>query len=82
MGISIEIGMRDRCRYLHWLFEAKKRFGLCVLNNSLRDPLERSSRSTAKRVLKRLVASAVFGRGRTLRPRGRPRSEEKRSLSG
>ena len=24
--------MRDRRRYLHWLFEAKKRFGLCVLN--------------------------------------------------
>jgi REP element-mobilizing transposase RayT len=23
---------RDRRRYLHWLFEAKKRFGLCVLN--------------------------------------------------
>jgi putative transposase len=23
---------RDRGRYLHWLFEAKKRFGLCVLN--------------------------------------------------
>lgn len=23
---------RDRCRYLHWLFEARKRFGLCVLN--------------------------------------------------
>ena len=29
-----------------------------------------------------LEGSAVFGRGRTLRPRGRPRSEEKRSLSG
>jgi REP element-mobilizing transposase RayT len=24
--------VRDRDRYLHWLFEAKKRFGLCVLN--------------------------------------------------
>jgi putative transposase len=24
--------MRDRRRYLHWIFEAKKRFGLCVLN--------------------------------------------------
>ena len=24
--------MRDRCRYLHWLFKAKKRFGLCVLD--------------------------------------------------
>jgi len=23
---------RDRRRYLHWLFEAKKRFGLCVLD--------------------------------------------------
>ncbi len=23
---------RDRRRWLHWLFEAKKRFGLCVLN--------------------------------------------------
>ena len=23
---------RDRRRYLHWLFQAKKRFGLCVLN--------------------------------------------------
>jgi putative transposase len=23
---------RDRHRYLHWLFEAKKRFGLSVLN--------------------------------------------------
>ncbi len=23
---------RDRQRYLHWLYEAKKRFGLCVLN--------------------------------------------------
>ena len=23
---------RDRQRWLHWLFEAKKRFGLCVLN--------------------------------------------------
>jgi putative transposase len=24
--------VRDRRRYLHWLFEAKRRFGLCVLN--------------------------------------------------
>jgi hypothetical protein len=24
--------MRDRRRYLHWVFEAKKRFGLCVLD--------------------------------------------------
>jgi REP-associated tyrosine transposase len=24
--------MRDRRRYLHWVFDAKKRFGLCVLN--------------------------------------------------
>ena len=24
--------VRDRRRYLHWLFEAKKRFGLCVLD--------------------------------------------------
>jgi len=24
--------MRDRRRYLHWAFEAKKRFGLSVLN--------------------------------------------------
>jgi putative transposase len=23
---------RDRRRYLRWLFEAKKRYGLCVLN--------------------------------------------------
>jgi len=23
---------RDRRRYLHWLFEARKRFGLCVLD--------------------------------------------------
>jgi len=23
---------RDRRRYLHWMFEAKKRFGLCVLD--------------------------------------------------
>ncbi|MES2562680.1 MAG: transposase [Pseudomonadota bacterium] len=23
---------RDHRRYLHWLFEARKRFGLCVLN--------------------------------------------------
>jgi putative transposase len=23
---------RDRRRYLHWVFQAKKRFGLCVLN--------------------------------------------------
>lgn len=23
---------RDRRRYVHWLFEARKRFGLCVLN--------------------------------------------------
>ena len=22
--------MRDRCHYLHWLFEAKKRYGLSV----------------------------------------------------
>jgi REP element-mobilizing transposase RayT len=26
------IGTRDRRRYLHWVFEAKKRFGLCVLD--------------------------------------------------
>jgi putative transposase len=26
---------RDRDRYLHWLFEAKKRFGLCVLNYTI-----------------------------------------------
>ena len=24
--------MRRRERYVHWLFEAKKRFGLCLLN--------------------------------------------------
>jgi putative transposase len=24
--------VRDRCRYLQWVFEAKKRFGLSVLN--------------------------------------------------
>jgi len=24
---------RDRRRYLHWVFEAKKRFGLCVLDH-------------------------------------------------
>jgi len=24
--------MRDPRRYLHWVFEAKKRFGLCVLD--------------------------------------------------
>jgi hypothetical protein len=30
----------DRRHYLHWLFEAKKRFGLSVLNNSLRDPFK------------------------------------------
>jgi putative transposase len=23
---------KDRKRWLHWLFEARKRFGLCVLN--------------------------------------------------
>jgi putative transposase len=23
---------RNRCRYLHWVFEAKKRFGLCVID--------------------------------------------------
>jgi putative transposase len=28
-------GMRDRRRYLHWLFEAKKRFGLSVLNYTI-----------------------------------------------
>ena len=26
---------RDRRRYLHWVFQAKKRFGLCVLNYML-----------------------------------------------
>jgi hypothetical protein len=29
---STSIETRDRRRYLHWLFEAKKRFGLCVLD--------------------------------------------------
>ena len=24
--------VRDRSRYLHWLYEARKRFGLCILN--------------------------------------------------
>jgi REP-associated tyrosine transposase len=28
--------MRDRRRYLHWLFEDKKRFGLCVLDYMIR----------------------------------------------
>jgi hypothetical protein len=32
VGISREFGMRDRRRYLHWVFEAKKRLGLSVLN--------------------------------------------------
>ncbi len=27
---------RDRRRYLHWVFEAKKRFGLCVLDYILK----------------------------------------------
>jgi putative transposase len=27
--------MRDRRRYLHWVFEAKKRFGLCVLDYAI-----------------------------------------------
>jgi hypothetical protein len=26
------LGARERRRYLHWMFEAKKRFGLCVLD--------------------------------------------------
>jgi len=26
---------RDRRRYLRWLFEAKKRYGLCVLNYAI-----------------------------------------------
>lgn len=26
---------RDRRRYLHWVFEAKKRFGLCVLDYAI-----------------------------------------------
>jgi len=30
--ISTYFGMRDRRRYLHWVFEANKRFGLCVLD--------------------------------------------------
>jgi hypothetical protein len=30
---SLEI--RDRRRYLHWVFEAKKRFGLCVLDYAI-----------------------------------------------
>ena len=25
-------GMRDRRRYLHWVFEAKRHFGLCRLD--------------------------------------------------
>jgi REP element-mobilizing transposase RayT len=29
---SNRFGDRDRRRYLHWVFEAKKRFGLCVLD--------------------------------------------------
>ena len=29
---ELPLGMRDRRRYLHWIFEAKKRFGLSVLN--------------------------------------------------
>ena len=29
---STFFGTRDRRRYLHWIFEAKKRFGLSVLN--------------------------------------------------
>jgi REP element-mobilizing transposase RayT len=29
---SNRFGNRDRHRYLHWVFEAKKRFGLCVLD--------------------------------------------------
>ena len=32
VGISREFGMRDRRRYLHWVFEARKRLGLSVLN--------------------------------------------------
>ena len=28
---------RDRRRYLHWLFEPKKRFGLCVVIYSMLD---------------------------------------------
>ena len=29
---STSFGTRDRRRYLHWVFDAKKRFGLSVLN--------------------------------------------------
>ena len=32
---------RDRRAYLGWLFEAKKRFGLCVLNVALSRALQR-----------------------------------------
>jgi hypothetical protein len=32
VGISREFGMRDRRRYLQWVFEARKRLGLSVLN--------------------------------------------------
>jgi putative transposase len=28
--------MRDRRRFLYWIFEAKKRFGLCVLDYILK----------------------------------------------
>jgi hypothetical protein len=31
--------MRDRRRYLHWLFEAKKRFGLSVVASDSRSCL-------------------------------------------
>src|SRR5215475_14702206 len=41
--ISREIGMCDRCRYLHWIFEAKKRFGLSVLNYMISHGASRGS---------------------------------------
>jgi putative transposase len=39
---------RDRRRYLQWLFEAKKRYGLSVLNYIRSDPIPQASGRVAK----------------------------------
>jgi REP-associated tyrosine transposase len=39
--------MRDRRRYLHWLFEAKKRFGLSLLDYETSNYVHPSVKPTA-----------------------------------
>ena len=57
--------MRDRRRYLHWVFEAKKHFGLCLLDYMVKSkyirPLVKDTGANVIAQSMQLIAGRVPG---------------------